>query len=265
MIFYFSATGNCKYVAERTAAVTGEQCVSIAACRKERQFAFAPGEGEAVGIISPVYCWGLPSIVNEFLEKWQPGKPAYLWFAVTYGTTSGQAGRFAAEHLRRKGLTLDARFGVKMPDSWTPMFDLSDKEKVQRTNRAAEGQIDALIRGVRCRAHGDFMRAKVPMFAVRLYYPYYERMRRTAHFAVSDRCIGCGLCAGLCPVSAIVLRGGMPAWEKEQCVMCLACLHHCPKFSIQYGRKTAGHGQYVHPPYKGGTGAMAQSGNSAPE
>ena len=249
MIFTFSATGNCKYVADRVAAVTHDARLSIAACMKARQLTFAPAEGEAVGILSPVYCWGLPSIVNAFLAQLRLERPAYLWFAATYGTTSGQAGHFAAAHLKKKGLALDARFSVKMPDSWTPMFDLSDPEKVQRINRAAEPQIDALIAHIQRRDRGDFMRAKVPMPAVRLYYPQYERMRRTSHFTVTGACVGCGLCARNCPVSAIRLRDGRPVWEKEQCVMCLACLHRCPKFAIQYGKKTAGHGQYVHPPY----------------
>ena len=251
MIFYFSATGNCKYAADRTAAVTGEPCIAIAECMRSQQFSFTPAADEAVGIISPVYCWGLPSIVNEFLERLKLGEPAYLWFAATYGTTSGQAGRFAAERLQKKGLTLDARFSVRMPDTWTPMFDLSDREKVQRTNLAAERQISEMIRHIQCRDRGDFMRAKVPMLAVRIYYPHYAQMRRTSHFAVTDACIGCGLCAKNCPVGAIALRGGGPVWVEEQCVMCLACLHHCPKFAIQYGEKTAKHGQYVHPPYKG--------------
>lgn len=154
MIFYFSATGNCRYVAERAAAATGERCVSITACMKAGELAFTPRDGEMVGIVSPVYFWGLPSIVNAFLERLILGRPEYLWFAATYGTTTGQAGRFVSEHLRAKGLRLDARFSVRMPDSWTPMFDLSDKAKVQRTNLAAEPQIDALIAHIRRRDHG---------------------------------------------------------------------------------------------------------------
>ncbi len=30
----------------------------------------------------------------------------------------------------------------------------------------------------------------------------------------------------------------------DECVMCPACLHRCPKFAIQFGSKTAKHGQY---------------------
>ena len=48
MIFYFSATGNCKYVADRVAAATGERCISVTACMQTQQLAFVPAEGEAV-------------------------------------------------------------------------------------------------------------------------------------------------------------------------------------------------------------------------
>lgn len=68
MIFYFSATGNSRYVAERIAAATGDETISIPDCCKSDRFSFDETD-KTVGIVCPTYSWGLPSIVQEFLEK----------------------------------------------------------------------------------------------------------------------------------------------------------------------------------------------------
>ncbi len=247
MIFYFSATGNSRYVADRIAAATGDETISIVDCCKKEQFDYS---AQTIGIISPTYAWGLPSIVQEFLEKLAlRSQPSYLWFAATYGTTPGQTGRFAEDILKRSELTVSAKFSVQMPDTWTPLFDLSNKEKVQRINAAAEPQIDRIIQLIQNHTSGDFTQCKMPfLLAKSVYAIEYPSMRQTHHFRVEDSCIGCGLCVRNCPVSAIQLRDKKPVWVKEQCVMCLSCLHHCPKFSIQYGNRTQKHGQYSHSP-----------------
>ncbi|MDO5153666.1 MAG: EFR1 family ferrodoxin, partial [Eubacteriales bacterium] len=162
MIFYFSATGNSKYVADRIAAATGDKTISITDCCKSVNFSFDEAD-KTVGIVSPTYAWGLPIIVREFLQKLTlHTKPDYLWFAATYGTTPGETGRFAEDILNANGLSVSAKFSVKMPDTWTPIFDLSDESKVQRINEAAERQIVRIIGAIQNCACGDFMERKTP-------------------------------------------------------------------------------------------------------
>lgn len=253
MIFYFSATGNCKYVAQRLAEATKDHIISITDCMRDQLFSFSVPKNECIGILSPTYAWGLPTIVSDFLKQLQlcGEEPAYTYFVATYGTTPGQTGRFANEQLCAKNADIDAFFGVKMPDTWTPTFDLSNLEKVSTINAKAEAEIEAVAQSVCQRKHGDFMKFKMPYWVCKHFAGgAYEGMRKTSHFVLEDTCIGCGLCANKCPVGAIQMQDGHPVWVKEQCVMCLGCLHRCPKFAIQYDKRTKKHGQYHNPHVK---------------
>ena len=65
MIFYFSATGNSKYVAQRLAEATGDTAVSILDWSGRP---VSVSSSERLGIVTPDYCGGVPSVAADFLK-----------------------------------------------------------------------------------------------------------------------------------------------------------------------------------------------------
>ena len=241
MIFYFSSTGNCKYVAEQIAAATHDTAVSIVDCLKQRKLRFP--DTKVLGIISPTYAIGLPDIVDVFLRNLEI-KSNYTFFIATYGTTPGLTGYFAEKYLKNP---TNAKFSIRMPDNFTPWFDLSDADKVAQINDKADKKLRKIIDQIQARKTGNFMPIVPPVFIHGIHQPAYDSLRKTKHFHVESTCIGCGKCALQCPVHALQIKAGKPVWVKEKCTMCLGCLHRCPAFAIQYDNKTKEHGQYQHP------------------
>jgi ferredoxin len=245
LILYFSATGNSHDVANRLADALGTQAVSILDVQQDRLT-------DVRGVVCPTYAWGLPSVMEDFLSTHAISKHENsVFFVATYGTTPGQIAYWADKALQKgSSLSFDAFFGVRMPDTWTPMFDLSDKQKVQAKLEGVPSQVEDIIGKLRQGAHGNHMKGRLPAVARLAHRPYYNHMRKTDNFRVEQTCIGCGLCARKCPVHAIQMEGKRPVWTAERCAMCLGCLHHCPKFAIQYGDNTKAHGQYTNPNVK---------------
>lgn len=249
MIFFFSGTGNSEYVALRIARACGERVVDIENFDPSR---FGVDDWRVLGVVSATHTWGPAAIMVDFLRDLRLPENAdvgYSFCVSTCGTTSGASGRMADQELRRScGFGFDAFFDVKMPDTWTPLFDLSDAEKVAKTNERAEPEIDEIIERVSSRSKGDFQKRRMPTFISRAAYRVmYPGMRNTSAFTAGEECTGCGLCARQCPSGAIEMHGERPVWAKSECTICMRCLHSCPVFAIQRGRATRAHGQYLNP------------------
>ena len=49
-------------------------------------------------------------------------------------------------------------------------------------------------------------------------------------------CVGCGVCANICPAKAIVIRDGKAVIDRGACIRCFCCQEFCPKSAMKVGR-----------------------------
>lgn len=249
MILYFSGTGNSQHLAQIISRQTQDEMTDMSVLMNNgiRQISLKPDE--TLGFVFPTHFWGVPAIVREFLNQVEINNynNQYTFAATTYGMICGNPTGQLRSLLLAKGITLQGAFNVRMVDVWTPIFNLSDKEKSLRTTQKAIPQMQEIARKVTEKTQGEFLSRNLPSIVNGLHRILYLNHRPTAAFRITDSCIGCGLCASSCPTRAITMEDRHPRWTHAECTLCLKCLHHCPQFAIQYGAFTHKHGQFVNP------------------
>ena len=132
MILYFSATGNSEHVARRIAAATDDKVVSIERFDVEALRLVATEGPCQLGFVAPVYAWGLPTPMIEFLKTAdlsiaagaKGGERPYTFYVSTYGSTTGQSAKFARDLLHEKKIliTRGGGFNWAEPDHFRIVY-----------------------------------------------------------------------------------------------------------------------------------------------
>ena len=251
MIYYFTGTGNSMAAADFFALRMGEERKDMAEAMKKRDFSCCIGENETLGLVFPVYYWGLPTAVVNFLSKLKlSGKTPYVWAVITCGSGIGAADKQLKAVAERFGIRVNAVFSLVMPDNFVPMFRAPKEEQVKEILKKADKRMEEILAALQKREKGEESGMKELMLSASM-QALYRNGRKTDKFTVDETCVGCGLCGQICPAGAIRLEDGKPVWKKAQCVLCMGCLNRCPAQAIQYGKRSRKNGRYVHPVFKG--------------
>ena len=131
MILYFSGTGNSRYVAEQLAAGTGNS-LHFMPKYNPLKIEF---EGKQLGIVVPVYSWGISPYVLDFIRDLNSrfideAAKHPVWFVLTCGDETAYAPEMMKRSLSEKGIMIAGGWSVIMPNDYVllPGFDVDSKE-----------------------------------------------------------------------------------------------------------------------------------------
>ena len=225
-ICYFTATGNCLYVARRI----GGELLSIPQLMRQDEIVI---EDEAVGIVAPVYAVEMPMMVKAFLEKARI-KTDYFFFIYTYGMGFAEAFTHVEVTAQKVGLKLSYINAIQMVDNYIPFFDMQEQiDTLPQKN--VEGQIDQLVKEISERKLWQVHVTEENLVEMdhwtRTHAAWILKKDTALSYTVNDGCIRCGICAKVCPANNIAVTEDGVKFS-DHCEVCYACLHNCPQNAI---------------------------------
>jgi len=241
MVLFFTGTGNSRYAASVIASICEDEAVSINHISRERihspftaQYSFQSEKPFVV--VCPTYCGRIPRLVEDFLKDSRFVGSRDIYFYLSCGGATGNAGKYTAELAAKLELNYKGMASSVMPDNYLIMYKPSEYDEAQGMLRAALPQIESSARLIKAgRELYDVNSGHAFMSAVTPYmYKYYISDKK---FRVTDKCTGCGLCAELCPLVNISIEDSKPKWNGN-CTHCVACISACPENAIEYGKAT---------------------------
>jgi len=230
IILYFTSTGNSLQVAKNI----GGTLLSIPQMIKEERYHF---EDDAIGLIFPIYGFGLPKIVQRFLEKvsW---KADYSFAIGTYGNKPGATMVNLEKFVHNRGIKFDYMAEILMVDNFLPGFEMA-KEIQKLPEKKTEENLQQIVTDIHVRKTLEpkttLMWRGLTVVVKVLEGLYMNGEIAQKYFTINDKCINCGICAKVCPT------GNISVTDKvifaDSCEACLACVHHCPRNAIHMKRE----------------------------
>ncbi|MDD5132644.1 MAG: EFR1 family ferrodoxin [bacterium] len=251
ILYYFTGTGNSLKIARDLAEIMGDTEI-IPIARVVDQPNIDPS-ADRVGLVFPVYMWGLPLIVANFARKLQVPASTYVFGIANYGGFPAGTLLLLKKILAANKIDLSAGFGIKMPGNFTPMYGAKPTEVQQKqfaAEKAAIKEIAATVKaGQKTRIYANNTLVNFLFTSFIYKHGSIQIPAGDKTFWVDEKCDSCSICAKTCPVRNIRMTDGKPAWL-HHCEQCLACLQWCPQKAIQVGKNTAARKRYHQPDIK---------------
>ncbi|MGM0508919.1 MAG: EFR1 family ferrodoxin [Fusobacteriota bacterium] len=242
-IYYFSGTGNSYSVARDIAKEIKD--TKLKSIRNKDIGNIKIKNQDKVGLVLPVYAWGMPRIVSEFLENTEFENNSYIFAIATAGGVIGSTLKKVNDILKNKGTSLNVGFGVRSasyafdpeaePMGLIKFIQFLGGKKVKGI-KDFKTRKDEIINMIMKKKNGkiettNFLADTIGGFFHSVAVDAFKKEGQK--YLVNDSCNQCGVCISLCPRENIIIEGNKVKWM-ENCEGCRACAMWCPEKAIGY-------------------------------
>jgi ferredoxin len=240
MVFYFSGTGNSLKVAKTLIKELGNgEIVSMA---KTGEYSLTK-QYDTIGFVYPVYYWGLPKKVVEFITNLDANNNAAYYYSIaTYGGTVGNGIRQINELLFKKNIILNYGVKLRMVANYIINYDIFNN--IDKCLKRSDKKLLSIISNIKNRKTIKIKKAYTSID--RIYKKAIQNISLAKDYNVNNNCVGCGVCKEICPVKNIELVNKRPVFNNN-CEACVACIQYCPRQAINYKDKTQKRKRYTNP------------------
>lgn len=240
-ICYFSGTGNGFEIGQKLNKFFKGDLLSMPFIQPEDLTKY-----ERILFIFPIYAFGVPTPVNQFISQMQPQPNQKIYVILHYAGFYGNAFFNTQQTFHKYHIPVCHIYGIQMPSNFTIIENITD-QSIQNAREKLNPSLTRITNSIR----RDETKIEKPIFIGTFMDIVYRfaigKLPEIAQkYEISSSCNGCGYCERVCPTKNILILFDKPRFGSN-CCACLACYNRCPKEAIQNGTKTIGKRRYQNP------------------
>ncbi|MBN2879353.1 MAG: EFR1 family ferrodoxin [Clostridia bacterium] len=252
-IFYFSGTGNTKWIAEKLSQTLNSNmhtadCYTIEKQNEELTalINLALKQSDYIGFAFPLHGADAPRVMKEFFAMFVSiaaklrQTSAKLMFLNTFGYVNGMGYFRAKKMLKKCGMPIDYYINFRLPNnSESKNYKLLGNNMPEKIKGAALSKIDRLVRALEkgrknIQGIGPHL---LPGIVIRKLLA--EKIKESYNNFIIDAslCTKCMMCVKNCPTQSIEYSKDSFAF-KSACDVCWRCIAMCPTGAISMNNKS---------------------------
>lgn len=213
-VYYFSPTGGTKKVSDIFAVAIDKEVIWHDL--GDKQALAEKPQCELIVVAAPVFAGRIPSVVREKI-KTLAGEGKQAVTIAVYGNRA-----YEDALLEMNDILIQGGFTVIASAAFVAQHSIVPEVGTGRPDAEDIKEICAFAEAV-----------KRSTFAENVHVPgnrpYKPEMNVAAAPLSLPTCTACGACAKICPTDAIAIVDGKMATYAAKCILCMACIHTCPK------------------------------------